>query len=82
MNVRETPLRQEGCPVRIVSVLPNFAAVLSSWKGPIEKIRASNSEEVAQLVTFGRQRRYVSWFEGGELECRVGREAVLSLKAE
>jgi hypothetical protein len=78
MNVQETPLRQEGSPAPIDFAVPNSAAVLTYSQAPIEKIRASYLAEVAQLATFALLRLHAFWLEGGELECRVGREVVLS----
>jgi len=43
--------------------------------------RASYSVEVAQVAAFALLRLCAFWLEGGELERRVRREAVLSLKA-
>jgi hypothetical protein len=60
MNVQETPLRQESCQARTVSVLLILAAVLSSSQAPIEKTRASYSVGVVQPATFAHLHLYAS----------------------
>ena len=81
MNVQETLLCQEGSPARIEFALPRSSAALTCSQGPIGKIRASYSVEVAQPVAFALLRLRAFWLEVGELEYRVSREAVLSLRA-